>query len=282
MTTAINPEVICEFSSSSEVIPSVSIENILARAEYAMSVFADGMEKIREAHQLMKDTTNKKMYGYMEIAKHGLDDPNNQQCIKRMKRQLDAGIWSHLMNETGMKTLMSTQQISEWETQLDTDNMPEATLENIYASFRALHQNKGQIFQEGVTDLFKKLSWDYKTNCPCKIGKKIIVNNMVGSSSRKNSYYVTVEGRNKVNDLEKMMCILDGRNVPDHRIAAGAQFYDFTSENMWNGESFEHEFFTIKYFKARTGHIIFKRLDLVDKLNDIICRQYGTVLPSRV
>lgn len=282
MTTAINPEVICEFASSNEVIPSISIENILVRAAHAMTTFANGLAKIREAQKLMKEVTDEKMYGFHEIVRNGLGASSDDAAIKRMKRQLDSGIWSRLMNETGMKTLMSHKQIEEWEKQLDTPNMPEATLENIQASFRALHQDKGQIFEEGVTDVFKKLSWDYKTNCPCKIGKKIIVNTMVGSAHSKGCYYVTDEGRNKLNDLEKMMSILDGRNVPDHRIAAGAKFYDFTRENMWNGENFEHEYFTVKYFKARTGHIIFKRLDLVDKLNDIISRQYGTVLPSRV
>ncbi|EOR7868480.1 DUF4942 domain-containing protein [Escherichia coli] len=282
MTTAINPEVICEFASSSEVIPSISIENILARAAYAMTTFADGLAKIREAQKLMKEVTDEKMYGFHEIVRNGLGASSDDAAIKRMKRNLDSGIWTRLMNETGMKTLMSHQQISDWEKQLDTPSMPEATLDNIHASFRALHQDKGQIFEQGVTDVFKKLSWDYKTNCPCKIGKKIIVNSMVGSAHSKNCYYVTDQGRNKLNDLEKMMSILDGRNVPDHRIAAGAQFYDFTRENMWNGENFEHEYFTVKYFKARTGHIIFKRLDLVDKLNDIISRQYGTVLPSRL
>lgn len=59
-----------------------------------------------------------------------------------MKRLLDAGIWSRLMNETGMKTLMSHKQIDEWEKQLDTENMPEATLDNILSSFRALNQTK--------------------------------------------------------------------------------------------------------------------------------------------
>ncbi|EMC4401914.1 DUF4942 domain-containing protein [Cronobacter sakazakii] len=282
MSTAIDPEVICELASSSELIPSISIENILARAAYAMEVFADGMARLREAHQLMKDATDQKMYGYIEIARNGLAASNDDACLKRMKRQLDAGIWSRLMNETGMKTFMSHQQISEWEKQLDTENMPEANLDNIHASFRALHQNKGQIFEQGVTDLFKKLSWDYKSNCPCKIGKKIIVNSMVGSAYSKNCYYPTDEGRNKLNDLEKMMSILDGHNIPDHREAAGAKFYDFTRENMWNGKHFEHEYFTVRYFKGRTGHIIFKRLDLVDKLNDIISRQYGSVLASRV
>ncbi|EJJ2088484.1 DUF4942 domain-containing protein [Salmonella enterica] len=282
MTTVINPEIACEFASSSEVIPSISIENILARAAYAMTVLADGLAKIREAHELMNEVTDQKMYEYNNIIRKGLEAKNDAATIKIIKRQLDAGIWSRLMIDTGMKTLMSQKKIDAWEDQLNSVNMPEATLDNILASFRVLHQNKASTFEEGVTDVFKKLSWDYKTNSPCKIGKKIIVKAMVGDAYNKDCYTPTDEGRHKLNDLEKMMSILDGRNVPDHRIAAGAQFYDFTRENMWNGENFEHEYFTVKYFKARTGHIIFKRMDLVDKLNDIISRQYGKVLPSRV
>lgn len=175
MTTAINPEVTCEFASSSEIIPSISIENILTRAAYAMTTFADGLAKLREAQQLMKDTTDDKMYGFIEVVRNGLGGSSDDATLKRMKRLLDAGIWSRLMNETGMKTLMSHKQIDEWEKQLDTENMPEATLDNILTSFSALNQDKGQIFEQGVTDVFKKLSWDYKTNCPCKIGKKSLL-----------------------------------------------------------------------------------------------------------
>ena len=71
MTTAINPEIVCEFASSSEVIPSISIENILTRAAYAMTTFSDGLAKLREAQQLMKDTTDDKMYGYIEVVRNG-------------------------------------------------------------------------------------------------------------------------------------------------------------------------------------------------------------------
>lgn len=202
MTTAVNPEVICEFASSSEVIPSISIENILTRAAYAMTTFADGLAKLREAQQLMKDATDDKMYGYIEVVRNGLGGSSDDATLKRMKRLLDAGIWSRLMNETGMKTLMSHKQIDEWEKQLDTENMPEATLDNILTSFRALNQDKGQIFEQGVTDVFKNYPGITKLTARAK-SAKIIVNSMVGSSYSKNCYYVTDEGRNKLNDLEK-------------------------------------------------------------------------------
>lgn len=51
--------------------------------------------------------------------------------------------------------------------------------ENILSTFEQLHLNKGEVFERGVINVFKGLSWDFKTNSPCKFGKKIIVTGLV-------------------------------------------------------------------------------------------------------
>ncbi|HAT7705159.1 DUF4942 domain-containing protein [Enterobacter roggenkampii] len=43
----------------------------------------------------------------------------------------------------------------------------------------------------------------------------------------------------------------------------------------------EDELFRIKYFQKVSGHVIFKRPDLVDKMNEILARYYPSALPSR-
>jgi len=35
------------------------------------------------------------------------------------------------------------------------------------------------VFERGVINVFKELSWDFKTNSPCKFGAKIIVTGLV-------------------------------------------------------------------------------------------------------
>ncbi|WP_342338949.1 DUF4942 domain-containing protein, partial [Citrobacter portucalensis] len=281
MTTELNQDVKCEFVTGSEVIPSVSIDLIITQRNYALDVYQQGLDMIHQAHKLMKEVSKEKLYIFKEIARNGVDHDDSTYSANRMKRALDAGIWQRLMNDTGMKTLMSHQQINEWDKQLDSKDMPEVTRDNVIASFTALHENKADMFEKGVVDLFKKLSWDYKTNCPCKLGEKIIVNYMVGSSYNV-SWTPTDEGRNKLNDLEKMMCVLDGKNVPDHRIAAGEKFYNFTQVNQWSGEKYEHEYFSVKYFKKGSGHIHFKRSDLVERLNEIISKAFPNAIASRV
>ena len=52
---------------------------------------------------------------------------------------------------------------------LEYDNFPEISEANILSTFEQLHQNKDEVFERGVINVFKGLSWDYKTNSPCNL-----------------------------------------------------------------------------------------------------------------
>ncbi|MDW4773144.1 DUF4942 domain-containing protein, partial [Escherichia coli] len=45
-------------------------------------------------------------------------------------------------------------------------------------------------------------------------------------------------------------------------------------------EYYEDEMFIIKYFKKGSAHITFKRLELIDRINDIIVRHFPSVLSA--
>ncbi|HCI3415054.1 TPA: DUF4942 domain-containing protein [Escherichia coli] len=51
--------------------------------------------------------------------------------------------------------------------------------------------------------------------------------------------------------------------------------------NAMNGKGrYEDEMFIIKYFKKGSAHITFKRLELIDRINDIIARHFPSVLSA--
>lgn len=83
------------------------------------------------------------------------------------------------MTDTGMYTFMSSCQRDEWNSQLMSDTCPEITLDNVLATFRHLNACKMQTFEQGLIDVYRKLSWDYRTNNPCRLGKKIIIENLL-------------------------------------------------------------------------------------------------------
>ncbi|WP_244643672.1 DUF4942 domain-containing protein, partial [Erwinia persicina] len=74
---------------------------------------------------------------------------------------------------------------------------------------------------------------------------------------------------------------LDGKPVPDNRADVTRRLGDHIHENR-HSNHYEDEMFAIKYFQKGTAHIVFKRPELVDKLNDIIARHYLGALPNKL
>ena len=65
--------------------------------------------------------------------------------------------------------------------------------------------------------------------------------------------------------------ILDGKLVPDNRADVTRRLGDHIHENR-HSNHYEDEMFVIKYFQKGTAQIVFKRPELIDKLNNIIAR----------
>lgn len=78
-----------------------------------------------------------------------------------------------------MLALMDAEARNQRYNSLEKDDIPAICEENILRTFKQLHQSKGEVFERGVINVFKDLSWDYKSNSPYKFGKKIIMNGLV-------------------------------------------------------------------------------------------------------
>ncbi len=102
-----------------------------------------------------------------------------ETAMKAITRNLDREIWRDLMQRSGMLSLMDAQTRDTWYRSLEYNNLPEISEANIMSTFEQLHQNKDEVFEQGVINVFRGLSWNYKTNSPCKFGSKIIINNLV-------------------------------------------------------------------------------------------------------
>ncbi|MFY7407924.1 DUF4942 domain-containing protein, partial [Enterobacter cloacae complex sp. IR5374] len=151
--------------------------------------------------------------------------------------------------------------------------------ENILSTFKQLHLNKGEVFERGVINVFKGLSWNFKTNSPCRFGGKIIVTGLV-KYDRWGFGLNWGWQRDRLADLERMLMLLDGKPVPDNRDDVTRRLGDHIHENR-HGNHYEDEMFTIKYFQKGTAHISFKRPELLDKMNDIVAKHFPSMLPAR-
>ncbi|ENW5216049.1 DUF4942 domain-containing protein, partial [Enterobacter cloacae] len=83
--------------------------------------------------------------------------------------------------------------------------------------------------------------------------------------------------RDQLADLERMLFLLSGKSIPDNRSDITTRLMAHIRDNP-DKDVYEDEFFRIRYFQKGTAHLTFKRLDLVERMNDIIAKHYPGML----
>ncbi|MBO1551440.1 DUF4942 domain-containing protein [Yersinia pseudotuberculosis] len=203
-----------------------------------------------------------------------------ETAMKVITCNLDRGIWRDLMLKSGMLSLMDAQARDQWYRNLEGDNIPAISEANILSTFEQLHQQKDEVFERGVINLFKGLSWHFKTNSTCQFGKKIIISNLVSC----NQWGFTLNHgyrRDQLADLERMLHLLDGKAIPDNRGDVTNRLYEHIRANPHIAKVYEDDYFSIKYFMKGSAHLKFRKPELIDKMNAIVAKHYPGVLPER-
>lgn len=278
--TLTEPEVLTDHT---DMICSTSIEHIVTGRNAALAQTEALIQQLNDISMLTRSIGGKTALDWAMKQDFRCGCwlmEKRETAMKAITRNLDRSIWRELMKKSGMLSLMDAEARNQWYNSLEKDDIPAISEENILNTFEQLHLSKGDVFERGAINVFKGLSWDYKSNSPCKFGKKIIVTGLV-------KYDLWGFGlswgwqRDRLADLERMLMILDGKPVPDNRADVTRRLGDHIHENR-HSNHYEDEMFAIKYFQKGTAHIVFKRPELVDKLNDIIARHYLGALPNKL
>lgn len=277
--TNADPEVLTDHT---DVICSTSIERIVTGRNAALQQTESIIHQLAEVSTLASSIGGKTALDWAMKQDFRCGCwlmEKTETAMKAITRNLDREIWRDLMKKSGMLSIMDAKARDEWYRNLEGDDIPAISEANILSTFEQLHQNKGEVFERGVINVFKSLSWDYKSNSPCKFGKKIIVTGLV-KYDRWGFGLNWGWQRDRLADLERMLMLLDGKPVPDNRADVTRRLGDHIHENR-GSNSYEDGMFVIKYFQKGTAHITFRRPELVDKLNDIIARHYPGALAAK-
>lgn len=265
-------------AETENLVPSISIVNlvnqrnaVIERLNQAAALIAEAECIAANAHvgmpRIVIDDSYQVRGGSGALSGVGV---KQEETHSRLKRRVDGGAWSHLMNESGMRTFMDAATRKRWDEQINEGNFPELNVANIEATFQLLHESRLTMLEEGVIQCFKGLSWHYKTNQPYKFGKRVIVTDLHSGYGFKSYSTDTLD------DLVRVFCLFENVPQPDYRHSVNSMLHAAWCSGL---TSAEHEYFTIRWFKKGTGHIVFKRLDLVDRLNLIIAKHFPGALP---
>lgn len=276
--TLTDPKVLTDHT---DVICSTSFERIVTRRNAALVQIETLIQQLDDISTLTSSIGGGKAneWGVRQYRYDCWLMEKKETAMKAIIRNIDRGIWRDLMQRSGMLSMMDAEARNQWYNSLEKDDIPAVCEANILSTFEQLHLNKGEVFERGVINVFKGLSWDFKSHSPCKFGAKIIVTGLV-KYDRWGFGLNWGWQRDRLADLERMLMLLDGKAVPDNRADVTRRLSDHIHENR-HSNRYEDEMFTIKYFQKGTAHISFKRPELVNQLNDIIARHYPGALGAR-
>jgi Domain of unknown function (DUF4942) len=281
--------------STTELVPSVSIANMVNQRAAVMGRLDQAFTLIREASEIAaaanlgmprlsigtsysrgscERTIADARVGTKRDGSTWSQEASDRPEVDKMARLgIDSAAWQYLMHESGLRSLMDQKARETWDKAIMDGDIPELTDANIRSTFKMLHDGRGDMFERGVIACFKSLAWCYKTNLPQKFGKRIVVNYLTsGWSSGKTDH---------MDDLMRVLSVLDGKPEPDYR---GGIYVLLRQGGLsgWPSKAgqVENAYMVIKTFKNGNGHVTFKRLDLVDKMNLIIAKHYPGALPA--
>jgi hypothetical protein len=294
---------------SNDLVPSVSVENMVSQRAAVFERMQKAFELIQEAasiaacaHLGMPRITLTTEHGRgrfrdLDIAAYRLrssssngstfngDGRCDAELHKALRLGVDASAWQYLMHESGMRTFMDAEARRKWDDAIAEGDIPELNDANVRSTFTMLQDSRGELFERGVIAVFKSLSWSHKTNLPQKFGKRIVLRCLrssvaaggYGSKSGDGlggpNYTTTAQ----LDDLTRVFSVLDGKPEPDHRNGWCGRLS--WADKVSDGPA-EDEFLSVRSFRNGNGHVVFKRTELVDSLNAILAKHYEGALPA--
>ena len=259
--------------SMNELLPSISIAGFLNAREGLRQRLATIHALIEETDIMADQAGFGPILKGVAFERFGQFDPKcflKPEGLDPLLHKLDVNGWKHLMDQTGLYSFFDRTAREEWRERVGKGDVPELSLETIAGVFGTLHQDRRMMMERGVVEVFRRLSWDYKTNLPVKFGKRIVITNLLTYQGW--IYSGPNASIHALDDLARALHWLDGTAEPDHRKSpwyaiSGAGTYDFP-------------YFSMTVYKKGTGHLTFKNPALVEGLNKILAQHAPDALPA--
>jgi len=217
---------------------------------------------------------------------HRLGWFGDKELTEQLTKDVDRRIWQTLVERSGIKTFMDAEARTAFHKDL-MDRAPPITVENVTATFASLHDRRAEMFERGVVNLFRRRSWDFKTNSPVAFGNKMILRS--GCETRWGGRWglgIMAGTGDALDDILRVLAVLAGHPEPDHRQGSAAQIVaqpwgpnDPVAVIGVPGCTPALPMFEVKGFRNGNIHIRFCQPQLIQKLNRIVAKHHPNMLP---
>ena len=234
--------------------------------QHMVQAYQDSSQRVELAFDLISEASDAMKAAFGEYSGIYIRETNNE-----IQKGLKQRAWRYIVDQTGMREVMTAKRVREFERQLESDEVPDITEDTVWQTLVSLRDNIGMLLDEAVEEIYEWLRpWNsmYKTNSEFRVGKKVVLEYCVDYQTWGDSWHVwfvhSKEGN--IRSLDNVFSLLDGKGVVKYPGDLLTSIKDAIQRKEWICQT---EYFDVKWFKKGTMHITMRRMDLVDKLNAI-------------
>lgn len=267
------------------LIAPANLRAICEARQTALTIIEDAAAALEDAYDRADEaaTVAKAAHGGWHSPRTDRDEEKTRGALFRgryaaaasvaaYRADLDAAIWTRLLEESGLRRIMDAKERDDMDTALRAD-VPPATIENITATVERLMGDSELIFRRGIARAFAALDRRFKSHDGFKIGSRMILTHVFtdyGSFS-----YGSI--RQTIYDIERAFAVLD--HAPDRAGELEAALGRDRAHGYGPRQSeVETRYFRVRGFKNGHAHLWFSRADLVEKVNRELAKYYGAAL----
>uniref|UniRef100_E6QLY7 DUF4942 domain-containing protein n=1 Tax=mine drainage metagenome TaxID=410659 RepID=E6QLY7_9ZZZZ len=260
------------------LIPSLKIETIITNRNKALDLVAQAQKLLIAAEAVAQSAFPNPYKGIAHFfSRHGYSSAGanflDGRGLRAIEKEVDAAGWEYLLEQSGLKSFMNNQRREDFQKSIQERAFPPLSIDAVLGTIAELHEHRGDMMEDGVVEVYRSLSWDYKTNSPLKFGAKIILNRFC--EYWKETGHIRFCGHNSLDDLIRVMCMLDGRPEPDHRNGMRVQL---EAAHQAGANELENDYLKVRWYRKGSCHVTFRDQRIVDQLNRIIARRFPNVL----
>jgi len=213
----------------------------------------------------------------------GLALRNVNDARAEFARQHRRDAWMNVFTKMEFRKWLDKKQTEEFLREIErTGNVP-FTKENIKGTLENVFLQRGKLFEKSVANVFDELTRYYngntnhtegwKTNDSYKVNEKLIFPYGCTFEEKFGRYFsLNYSGRVDIyNDLDRIMCVLEGRDFEQCFTVEKAMRAKFQSLGRDVTSPFDSEcqsdYFDIKFFMKGTVHLKFRSRDLWARFN---------------
>ena len=241
-----------------------TVEQLVREWDMASHLLRTGLETLVQAEEHFRVFDGPGSHYDLCLFTHNEHTLDFDRKIKRMK----AAAWRYLVDRIELKKLASVKRANEIDRQItDGGDLPEITMDNLFGWLESLDSQAGKFLEEAIVEVFEVLrppALRYKTNSGFKVGKRVILCGRIEKAWTGTQYRVSYHSENELRALDNVFHLLDGKPLSAYR--NGDLINAIHESRRGVGET---EFFRFKCFINSNLHLEFKRMDLVQRLNEV-------------